>query len=34
MIDEMTLKQRLVINKGTAGTSTQEMDVKVKRLGR
>lgn len=34
MIDEMTLKQRLVINKGTAGTSTQEMDVKVKRLSR
>ena len=34
MIDEMTLKQRLVINKGASGTSSQEMDVKVKRLGR
>lgn len=34
MLDEMTLKQRLVVDKGTAGTSTQEMDVKVKRLSR
>lgn len=34
MLDEMTLKQRLVVDKGSAGTSTQEMDVKVKRLNR
>lgn len=34
MLDELTLKQRLVVDKGTAGTSTQDMDVKVKRLGR
>ncbi len=34
MLDEMTLKQRLVVDKGTAGTSTQDMDVKVKRLSR
>ena len=34
MLDEMTLKQRLVVDQGTAGTSTQDMDVKVKRLGR